>query len=83
VIDIINNSNQPINGWSVRWQYSNSSYLTYASGASVSGRNPYTAVNQAANAQINPGQRVSITVYGYKPRRTNAEVPDVAGGICL
>ncbi len=83
VIDIVNNSNQSINGWSVGWQYSNSSYLTYASGANVSGRNPYTAVNQAANAQINPGQRVSITVYGYKPRRTNAEIPDVAGSICL
>ncbi len=82
VIDITNASNQTINGWSVNWRYTNGSYLSYASGAKVSGRNPYTAVNQAANTQINPGQRVSITVYGYKPRRTNAEVPDVAGNIC-
>lgn len=83
VIDITNTSNQSINGWSVSWRYNNSAYLAYASGASVSGRNPYAAVNQAANAQINPGQRVSITVYGYKPRRSAAEIPDVEGSICL
>lgn len=82
VIDITNTSNQTINGWSVNWRYTNGSYLSYASGAKVSGRNPYTAINQAANTQINPGQRVSFTVYGYKPRRTNAEVPAVAGNIC-
>jgi len=82
VIDITNTSNQTINGWSVNWRYANGSYLSYASGAKVSGRNPYTAVNQSANTQINPGQRVSITVYGYKPRRSNAEIPAIAGSIC-
>ena len=83
VIDITNTSNQTISGWSVNWRYTNGSYLSYASGANVSGRNPYTAVNQSANTQINPGQRVSITVYGYKPRRSNSEIPDVVGSICL
>lgn len=82
VIDITNTSNQIINGWSVNWRYANGTYLSYASGANVVGRNPYAAYNQAANKRINPGQRVTITVYGYKPRRSSAEVPDIAGDIC-
>lgn len=83
VIDITNPTNQVINGWSVNWQYSNGAYLTYASGANVSGRNPYMAVSQTTNANINPGQRVSITVYGVKPRNSNHEIPDVTGKNCL
>ncbi|HSC67262.1 MAG TPA: cellulose binding domain-containing protein [Cellvibrio sp.] len=82
MIDITNSSNQAINGWSVNWRYSNGAYLTYASGANVYGRNPYAAANQTANARIAPGQRVSITLYGIKPRSSNHEVPDVTGSIC-
>jgi hypothetical protein len=82
VIDITNPTNQVINGWSVNWQYSNGAYLTYASGANVSGRNPYTAINQASNASINPGQRVSITVYGVKPRNSTNEIPQLTGKSC-
>jgi hypothetical protein len=82
VIDITNPTNQVINGWSVNWQYSNGAYLTYASGANVSGRNPYTAINQASNASISPGQRVSITVYGIKPRNSTNEIPQLTGKSC-
>lgn len=82
IIDITNSTNQAINGWSVNWQYTNGSYLTYASGANVSGRNPYTAVNQARNATINAGQRVSFTVYGMKPRNSNNEIPRISGKNC-
>lgn len=81
-IDITNTSNQTINGWSVSWGYTSGAYLAYASGANVAGRNPYTAVNQAANTRINPGQRLRVTVYGYKPRGVGAEVPSVTGSIC-
>lgn len=82
VIDITNPTNQVINGWSLSWQYSNGAYLTYASGASVSGRNPYTVVNQSNNASINPGQRVRITLYGIKPRNSNNEIPELNGKSC-
>jgi hypothetical protein len=82
VIDITNPTNQVINGWSLNWQYSNGAYLTYASGAAVSGRNPYVAVNQANNANINPGQRVRITLYGNKPRNSINETPQLTGKSC-
>lgn len=82
VIDITNPTNQVINGWSLNWQYSNGAYLTYASGANVSGRNPYTAVNQANNASINPGQRVRVTLYGIKPRNSAHEIPELTGKSC-
>lgn len=81
VINITNISSQAINDWSVNWRYSNSTYLSYASGAYVSGRTSYTAVNQEPS--INPGQGVTITLYGYKPRNSNAETPKVSGSICL
>jgi len=82
VIDITNPTNQVINGWSLNWQYSNGAYLTYASGVNVSGRNPYTAVNQANNASINPGQRVRVTLYGIKPRNSAHEIPELTGKSC-
>lgn len=82
VIDIANPTNQVINGWSLNWQYTNGAYLTYASGANVSGRNPYTAVNQANNLSINPGQRVRITLYGIKPRNSAHEIPVLTGKSC-
>lgn len=82
VIDITNPTNQVINGWSLNWQYSNGAYLTYASGANVSGRNPYAAVNQANNASINPGQRVRVTLYGIKPRNSAHEIPALSGKSC-
>lgn len=81
-IVITNTGTQPINGWSVNWQYQNNSWLTYVFGANVSGRNPYTAVSNTGNTQIARGQRVSFTVYGTKPRNTAAEIPRVSGGIC-
>ncbi|HTF97112.1 MAG TPA: cellulose binding domain-containing protein [Cellvibrio sp.] len=81
-INITNTGSQVINGWSVNWQYQPNTWLTYASGAGVSGRNPYTAVHNSSNLQINPGQRTSFTVYGVKPRWTTAETPRVTGAIC-
>jgi len=81
VINITNISSQAINDWSVNWRYSNSTYLSYASGANVFGRTSYTAVNQ--EPVINPGQSVTITLYGYKPRNSTAETPKVSGSICL
>lgn len=78
-VRVTNTSNQPINGWSVSWGYQRSVWLAYANGASVSGRNPYTASN---NATINPGQTASVRIWGYKPRGDQLEVPTVSGKIC-
>lgn len=79
IITLTNTGPGAINGWSVTWQYQGSSWLTYASGARVTGRNPYTAVGSTL---IQPGQRISFSVQGVKPRRAGAEVPRVEGAIC-
>lgn len=78
-INITNTGATAITGWSVNWQYQ-ASWLTYANGASVSGRNPYTAVNQ--NSRIAPGQRMSFTITGIKASRAAAETPRVSGALC-
>lgn len=81
-IEITNTSTQVIDGWSVNWQYTDGTYLTYANGANVSGRNPYVAVNRASEARINPGQQARITLYGIKPRNSEGESPRIMGTIC-
>ncbi|RYY74825.1 MAG: peptidase [Gammaproteobacteria bacterium] len=78
-VRITNISNQPINGWAVSWGYQRSVWLAYASGARVTGRNPYTATNSSV---INPGQTASVTLWGYKGRGEQLEVPVVGGSIC-
>lgn len=78
-VRITNTSAQPINGWSVAWGYERNVWLAYASGASVSGRNPYTA---NSSATINSGQTAQVRVWGYKSRSEQLETPRVTGGIC-
>lgn len=81
-ITITNTGPAAIQGWAVNWRYQANSWLTYANGAYVSGRNPYSAVSYNNNAQLQPGQRVNFTVYGTKPWRTSAETPRINGNIC-
>lgn len=78
-IVVTNTGDQVINGLSVAWQYQRS-WLNYVIGASVWGRNPYTAT---VNSRINPGRSASFTVSGVKGvSRTPAEVPQVGGVLC-
>lgn len=78
-VRVTNISNQPINGWSVSWGYQRTVWLAYASGARVTGRNPYTAITSAV---INPGQTATVSIWGYKIRSEQLELPNVTGSIC-
>ena len=80
-IRIKNTSAQTISGWSVNWQYADTTKVTSAWNATLSGSNPYTAINQSWNANIQPGQTLEFGFQGTKPAGTTV-APVVKGGIC-
>lgn len=78
-IEITNIRSTVINGWSVNWNYVNNR-VTGSWNATVTGSNPYTATNLSWNANIQPGQTVSI---GVQVNGNGAiEAPTVYGSIC-
>jgi endoglucanase len=78
-IEITNIRSTVINGWSVNWNYVNNR-VTGSWNATVTGSNPYTATNLSWNADIQPGQTVSI---GVQVNGNGAiEAPTVYGSIC-
>jgi endoglucanase len=78
-IEITNIRSTVINGWSVNWNYVNNR-VTGSWNATVTGSNPYTATNLSWNANIQPGQTVSI---GVQVNGNGAiEAPIVYGSIC-
>jgi len=80
-IRVKNVSTQPISGWGVNWKYSDSSNVTNAWNANLSGGNPYTATNLNWNSTIQPGQTIEFGFQGSKPAGT-AIAPAVTGSIC-
>ncbi|MET0357583.1 MAG: endo-1,4-beta-xylanase [Cellvibrio sp.] len=79
-ITITNNGTTAISGWSVGWQYT-ANKLTSSWNATITGSNPYTAVNVGWNKIIQPGQSVSFGVQGEKNGGA-AEKPTVTGAVC-
>jgi chitin-binding protein len=77
-ITIANNGSEPIEGWSVSWDYSGNALVTNGWSAQISGSGPYTATNMDWNSSIQPGQSV---VFGFQGTGT-AETPEVTGSIC-
>lgn len=80
-IRMTNISNQPINGWSLSWRYSDGSSITGSWNATLSGNNPYSAKNLSWNATIRPGQTVEFGFQGKKNKGA-AQVPVVSGTVC-
>jgi mannan endo-1,4-beta-mannosidase len=76
-----NISTQPISGWTVSWQYADSTKVTNAWNATLSGANPYQAKNEGWNSTIQPGQTVEFGFQGSKPAGA-AITPTITGGIC-
>lgn len=76
-----NISTQPISGWTVSWQYADSTKVTNAWNATLSGANPYQAKNEGWNSTIQPGQTVEFGFQGSKPAGA-ATTPTITGGIC-
>ena len=78
-IEITNIRSTVISGWSVNWSYANNR-VTGSWNAAVTGSNPYTASNLSWNANIQPGQTISI---GVQVNSNGAiEAPTVYGSIC-
>lgn len=78
-IEITNIRSTVINGWSVNWSYANNR-VTGSWNAAVTGSNPYTASNLSWNANIQPGQTISV---GVQVNGNGAiEAPTVYGSIC-
>jgi PKD repeat protein len=83
VIRIINNSNTPINGWQVSWEYDDGTLRTQGWNANVSGNNPYTATPLSWNSRIPAGQSIEFGIQGKKgTANTSASTPIVTGNVC-
>lgn len=80
-IRITNNKTTAINGWSVSWAYSDGSKLTGSWNATVTGTNPYTAINAGYNGTIQPGTTVEFGIQGTSGSAV-AAVPVVTGSVC-
>lgn len=81
VVRIKNNRTQPINGWSVNWQYGDGSRITNLWNASLTGSNPYSAKNLSWNSTIQPGQTLEFGFQGSKAAGS-ASIPVVTGSVC-
>jgi mannan endo-1,4-beta-mannosidase len=80
-IRIKNTSTSAINGWDVKWQYSDGSKVTNLWNATLSGSNPYNAKNLSWNSTIQPGQTVEFGFQGSKSAAA-ATIPAVTGAVC-
>lgn len=82
-VRITNNTNTPINGWSVNWNYTDGTTRTGGWNANISGNNPFTASGVGWNDRINPGQSVEFGVQGNKGvANSPAQRPTVTGAVC-
>ncbi len=81
-IRIKNNRTTAINGWNISWGYSDGSTVTGGWNATITGSNPYSAVNVGYNGTIQPGQTVEFGFQGTKPSNLNASTPVVSGAAC-
>ncbi len=80
-IKITNNEAQPVNGWTVGWQYTDGSSITGSWNATVSDSSPYTASALTWNAKIATGESVAFGFTGTNGK-TAASVPMVTGAVC-
>ncbi|MCX2783047.1 lytic polysaccharide monooxygenase [Microbulbifer thermotolerans] len=77
-IVLTNNGSEPVEGWSVSWDYAGDAQVTNGWNAQISGSGPYTATNVDWNATIQPGESVEFGFQGTG----SAETPEVSGAIC-
>jgi PKD repeat protein len=81
-VRITNDTNETINGWTVALDFAGSAQVTGAWNATVSGNDPYQAVNESYNATIEPGNTVQ---FGFNAQKTTPNSPapvPTLGGIC-
>jgi len=69
VIQLTNEGDEPIEGWSVSWSYPDGSTAQNSWNAQLSGNNPYSASNIGWNSVIQPGQTVEFGMSVNKAER--------------
>ena len=82
-ITITNDTDELIDGWNLSIAFPNDTFITGMWRASLSGSNPYTAVNKGWNAKIQPNNSVTIGFNSQKPINGEPAVVPTLGGICL
>ncbi|WP_051174435.1 cellulase family glycosylhydrolase [Marinimicrobium sp. LS-A18] len=80
-IRLTNSGTQPVDGWSVSWEYSDGSRITNSWNAELSGNNPYSAANLDWNGVLQPGQTIE---FGFQVNKggADAQVPSLSGPLC-
>jgi len=81
-ISITNSGTSAINGWNVKWSYTDGTQIIGSWNATLTGSNPYTATNLSWNASIQPGQSAEFGIQGTKGSSTTAVIPAVTGSVC-
>jgi pectinesterase len=76
-IKISNDTNQPVNNWSVSWKESGAT-VTNAWNATLNGSNPYTATAAGWNSTLGPN---ASTTFGFQANGT-AGTAQVTGTVC-
>lgn len=79
-IRLENNGTQPIEGWTVNWEYEDSR-ITNSWSAQLTGNNPYSASAMSWNNTIAPGGSVEFGVQGTKNSNSTPD-PTVTGDFC-
>lgn len=80
-ITITNNSDSPINAWSLSWEYTDGSTVDSVWNATLSDSAPYTAKNLSWNGNIAKGDSVSFGFSGVKGASA-AEIATITSDIC-
>jgi len=79
---ITNDTSEPIQGWSVTWEYTDGSNIPQAWNANLVGQNPYTATDVGYNATIQPNSFITFGFNGNKSvQGSAAQIPEL-GGVC-
>ncbi len=81
-IRITNTTTRVINGWNVKWAYSDGTKVTSSWNVTLTGANPYSASNISWNGAIQPGQYAEFGFQANKGSSPKAQIPSVTGSAC-
>lgn len=81
-IDITNVSDEPLENWTINWEYSMPTSIKLIQNAFLTGTNPYAASATSARRTISPGKKETVYLIVKSPQKT-AENPHVTGNYCF
>lgn len=74
-IRVTNNGSSAVSGWTATWKYAGANRITSTWNATLSGANPYTAINVGYNGSVGVGQSVE---FGFQAATNNGAVESPA-----